>query len=167
MPLSDLCRSHPPFVFGRPIPGIASGSGIKSLGTNGLLYQLIAGEPGCPLPPQIPLCYCNIREVALAHVLALKLPKLPSGSDVEEKRFLVAAPGIMLHADAEKMLLTERPALKDRFPTLASVPPLPGPPSTIDTTRAREVLGIKEYIGAKETLLETIDALLEVEKTWQ
>ena len=32
--------------------------------------------------------------------------------------------------------------------------------------RAEEVLGMKEYVGQDETLLETVDALLELEKTW-
>ncbi|TFY57329.1 hypothetical protein EVJ58_g7085 [Rhodofomes roseus] len=143
----DLATINPPFVYGRPVPGVASGSGINSLGTNGLLYQLIAGEPGRPLPPAD--------------------PALPSGSDVEEKRFLVAGPATMLYADAVKTLLEERPALKNRFPTRENAPPLPGPLSTVDTTRAKEVLGMREYRGAKDTLLETIDVLLEVEKTWQ
>ncbi|KAH9829046.1 NAD-P-binding protein [Rhodofomes roseus] len=163
----DLATINPPFVYGRPVPGVASGSGINSLGTNGLLYQLIAGEPGRPLPPQIPPFYCHVQDVARAHVLALRLPKLPSGSDVEEKRFLVAGPATMLYADAVKTLLEERPALKNRFPTRENAPPLPGPLSTVDTTRAKEVLGMREYRGAKDTLLETIDVLLEVEKTWQ
>ena len=107
-----------------------------------------------------------MRDVARAHVLALKLPKLAAGADVREKRFIVAGPGAILWADAVKTLLAERPALKDRLPTLENAPPLPGPLSTVDTTRAREVLGVKEYVGQDETLLETVDALVEIEKTW-
>ena len=108
-----------------------------------------------------------MRDVARAHVLALKLPKVPTGADVQEKRFIVAAPGIILCADAVKTLLAQRPALKGRLPTLENVPPLPGPLSKIDATRAREVLGMREYVGQDETLLEAVDALLELEKTWK
>ncbi len=138
-----------------------------SLGTNALIYQLIAGEPGRPLPPQLPPYYCNVRDVARAHVLALGLPKLPADAEIQEKRFIVAGPGAMLWVDAVKMILVERPALKDRLPGLDDVPPLPGPLSTVDTTRAADVLGMKEYVGLKETLFETVDALVAAEATWK
>ncbi|KAI0353741.1 NAD-P-binding protein [Trametes cingulata] len=162
----DLATINPPFVYGKPIPELVSGSGVMSLGTNALLYQLIAGEPGRPLPPQLPPYYCNVVDVARAHVLALRLPKLPDDTDVQDKRFIVAGPGAMLWADAVKVLHERRPAIKDRLPTLDNSPALPGPLSRIDTTRAREVLGMKEYVGWEDTLLETVDALVEAEKTW-
>ena len=157
---------NPPFVYGKPVPGLSTGTGLASLGTNALIYQLIAGEPGRALPLQLPPYYCNVRDVARAHVLALKLPKLAKDADVQDKRFIVAGPGEILWVDAVKTLLAERPAIKDRLPTLENAPPLPGTLSKIDTTRAREVLGLTEYVGRDETLLETVDTLLELEKTW-
>ncbi|OJT13597.1 hypothetical protein TRAPUB_9862, partial [Trametes pubescens] len=163
----DLATINPPFVYGKPVEGLSSGTGVMSLGTNALLYQLIAGEPGRPLPPQLPPYYCNVRDAAHAHVLALRLPKLPAGADVQDKRFIVAGPGAILWTDAVKALLAKRPALKDRLPTLADAPPLPGPLSRVDTTRAREVLGLQEYVDWESTLLETVDALVEAEKTWK
>lgn len=138
-----------------------------SLGTNALIYQLIAGEPGRPLPPQLPPYYCNVRDVARAHVLALGLPKLPADAGVQGKRFIVAGPGAMLWVDAVKMILVERPALKDRLPRLDDAPPLPGPLLAVNTTRANEVLGMKEYAGLQETLLEAVDALTTAETTWE
>ncbi|OSD04728.1 NAD-P-binding protein [Trametes coccinea BRFM310] len=162
----DLATINPPFVYGRPVEGLATGTGIMSLGTNALIYQLIAGEPGRPLPPQLPPFFCHVRDVARAHVLALKLPKLPDSADVQDKRFIVAGRGAILWPDAVKLLLEKRPQLKDRLPTLENAPPLPGPLAKVDTTRAAEVLGMKEYVGLEETLLETIDALLQVEKYW-
>ncbi|KAI0333881.1 NAD-P-binding protein [Cubamyces sp. BRFM 1775] len=163
----DLATINPPFVYGKPIDGLATGGGITSLGSNALIYQLIAGEPGRPLPFQLPPYYCNVRDVARAHVLALQLPKLSAEADVRDKRFIVAGPGALLWEDAVKVLQDKRTALKDRLPTLENAPPLPGPLSKVDTTRAREVLGMKDYVGWEDTLLETIDALLEVEKSWK
>ncbi|KAI0364366.1 NAD-P-binding protein [Pilatotrama ljubarskyi] len=163
----DLATVNPPFVYGKPVDGLTTGAGITSLGTNALIYQLIAGEPGRPLPPQLPPYYCNVRDVARAHVLALDLPKLPAGADVQEKRFIVAGPGAMLWTDAVKFLHTQRPELKDRLPSLEDSPPLPGPLSKVDTTRAADVLGMNEYIGWEDTLLETVDALIEAEKRWK
>ncbi|TFK80680.1 NAD-P-binding protein [Polyporus arcularius HHB13444] len=166
-PELDLATINPPFVYGPPVPGIYSGTDYTSLGTNLLLYQLIAGAPGRPLPVQLPPYCCHVRDAARAHILALDVPKVAAGADVELKRFVVAGPGEILNDWAVKTLLARRPALKDRLPTLEGAPELPGKLSTVDTTRAREVLGLKEYKGAEETLLETVDALLEIEKAWQ
>ncbi len=116
---------------------------------------------------QLPPYYCHVRDAARAHILALDVPKVAVGADVEQKRFIVAGPGEILNEWAVETLLAKRPALKDRLPTLEGAPELPGKLSTVDTTRAREVLGLKEYKGAEETLLETVDALLEIEKAWQ
>ena len=168
-PLSQFLTSYPavnpPFVYGAPIAGLSPG-GLAAPGTNALIYQLIAGEPCGALPLQLPPYYCNVRDVARAHILALKLPKLAAGADVRDKRFVVAGPGAILWADAVKTLLAQRSALKDRLPTLENAPPLPGTLSKVDTTRARGVLGVKEYVGQDETLLETVDTLVELEKTW-
>ncbi|KAI0628043.1 NAD-P-binding protein [Trametes polyzona] len=165
-PTLDLATINPPFVYGKPVDGMTSGKGIMSLGTNALIYQLIAGTPGRPLPPQLPPFYCNVVDAARAHILALGLPKLSASEDVRGKRFIIAGPGGMLWADAVKTLLIERPALKDRLPTLENSPPLPGTLSSIETSHATEKLGMKGYVGWVDTLLETVDALIEAEKTW-
>lgn len=161
-----LATINPPFVYGAPVAGLSPG-GPAALGTNALVYQLIAGEPGRALPPQLPPYYCNVRDVARAHILALKLPKLAMGAEVRDKRFIVAGPGAILWADAVKTFLAQCPALRDRLPTLEDAPPLPGTLSKVGSTRAREVLGVKEYVGQDETLLETVDVLVELEKTCQ
>ena len=135
-----------------------------------LIYQLLLGPPGRPLPPQIPPFWVSIHDVARAHVLALRLPKLAAGgdggADVREKRFIVAGPGHLLWSEAVRLLAKERPALKERLPSLEDVPPLPGPVATLETKRAAEVLGMREYRDMNETLLETVDALLRVEGVW-
>ncbi|KAJ8481632.1 hypothetical protein ONZ51_g5881 [Trametes cubensis] len=150
----DLATINPPFVYGRPIDGLSTGGGITSLGSNALIYQLIAGEPGRPLPFQLPPYYCN-------------LPKLSAGADVRDKRFIVAGPGVLLWADAVKVVQEERPTLRGRLPSMENASPLPGPLSKVDTTRARDILGMKDYVDWKDTLLETIDALIEAEKSWE
>ncbi|KAI0695062.1 NAD-P-binding protein [Cerioporus squamosus] len=164
-PELDLATINPPFLYGAYV--LHPGQGPAALGSNILLYQLIAGKPGRPLPPQVPPSYCHVRDAARAHLLALKLPKLPAGADVREKRFLVTAPEPALWTETVKYIAEKHPELKERLPTLENAPPLPGPLSTTDTTRAREVLGMTEYIGLTETVDETIQALLEVEKSWK
>ncbi|KAI0333886.1 NAD(P)-binding protein [Cubamyces sp. BRFM 1775] len=156
----DLTTINPPFVYGKLIKGLGA-----SLSSNIQIYQLIAGQAGRPLPPQLPPYYCNVYDVARAHVLALQLPKLPSDSDVQDKRFIVAGPGVLLWEDAVRVLMEARPVLRDRLPSVEVVPPLPGPLCKVDTVRAREVLGIKEYRGWQETVLETVDAIVDLENT--
>ncbi|KAI1791866.1 NAD-P-binding protein [Ganoderma leucocontextum] len=165
-PELDLASVNPPFVYGDPIPELLGHKNYQALSSNFLIYQLILGPPGRPLPPQIPPYWVSIHDIARAHVLALRLPKLPAGADVRDKRFIVAGSGHLLWGDAVKVLLKERPELKERLPSLEDVPPLPGPVATLDTTRATEVLGLREYRDMNETLVETIDALLRVEKAW-
>ena len=155
---------NPPLLYGKYL--LHPGNGPSSLGSNVVLYQLIAGPPGRPLPTQLSPGYCHVSDAARAHILALKLPKLPAGTDVRDKRFIVAAPEVTIYSDVVKYVAEKYPELKDRLPTLENAPALPGPISRTDATRAREVLGIKEYIGLKETLDETIPSLLEVEKSW-
>ena len=105
---------------------VPPGQGPASLGSNILLYQLIAGNPGRPLPPQIPPYYCHVRDASRAHLLALKLPKLPSGADVRDKRFLVTAPEPALWTDIVKYIAEKYMELKGRLPTLENAPPLLG-----------------------------------------
>ncbi|TFK80488.1 hypothetical protein K466DRAFT_605290 [Polyporus arcularius HHB13444] len=145
----DLATINPPFLYGAY--AVNPGQGPASLGSNILLYQLITGKPGRPLPPQVPPAYCHVSDAERAHLLALTLPKLPAGADSETMRYI-----------AER-----HPELGGRLPTLEDAPPLPGPLSTTDTTRAREVLGVTEYVGLAETVEETIQALLELEKSWK
>ena len=40
------------------------------------------------------------------------------------------------------------------------------PVAGVDVSRAREVLGLKEYVDWKKTVEDTTRALLEVEKSW-
>ena len=153
-------------MYGDPIPELLVHKNYQSLGSNMLIYQLLLGPPGRPLPPQIPPYWVSIHDVARAHILALRLPKLPAGADVRDKRFIVAAPDHLLWSDAVKVLLKERPALEGRLPSVEDAPPLPGPVAKLDTTRATEVLGLTELRDMNETLLETVDGLLRVEAAW-
>lgn len=147
---------------------IYPGNGPETLGSTDLVYQLIAGEGKSAFPSPSTVIYCNVRDAARAHLLALRLPKLAQGSDVRDKRFLVAAPthGVRLWTEVVQRLAETRPELKNRLPKLEDAPKLSGAVSTTDSTRAKEVLGLEEYVDWEATIDETIEALLEVEKTW-
>jgi nucleoside-diphosphate-sugar epimerase len=135
---------------------------MMEIGANYLLYQLLLGEKGGPFPLQAAPYYCDVRDVAEAHVRVLEVP--PAPKDVQSKRFLMCS-GQFLHQDVVRLLQEKRPALKDRLPALEKALPAPGPFSTTDTSRIVQILKMQEPIAPWETtVLETLDALTKAEK---
>ncbi|KAI9464923.1 NAD-P-binding protein [Lactarius psammicola] len=132
-------------------------------GTNRHIYALIAGalgrsvnayDPVTSGPPQS----VDVRDVALAHVLAFKLP--PSESP---KRFILST-STFTWKDAIELLAEKRPELKERLPVITGREPPLGPFSTLDTSKTESVLGVRNYVKWQDTVLDTIDDLLRVEK---
>ncbi|KAI0043317.1 NAD-P-binding protein [Auriscalpium vulgare] len=152
----DVATVLPPYLYGKP----GRGQNITSpaSGTNEQLYVLIKGEKGRPLPPWIPPQFVNVRDVARAHVLALKAPP----SDTPKRIILYA--GDIPYKAATEYLLETRPELKDRLPVISGDEPADPPYSDFDTSSAERIIGLTEYIGWKQTLDEAIDSFLEKEK---
>ncbi|KAI0738709.1 hypothetical protein C8Q80DRAFT_1207016 [Daedaleopsis nitida] len=166
-PELDLTTINPPFVYGPFVLYLADSP--AALGSNVLIYRLIAGLPGRPLPVQTAPYWIHVRDVARAHVLALTLPKNLSrsgGDSLERKRFMLAGPGCPLWTDMVKHIAEKHPHLRHRLPSLENAPEPPRALARHDTTRAREILGITEYISWEETVDNTVQALLEVEQVW-
>ncbi|KII85658.1 hypothetical protein PLICRDRAFT_145505 [Plicaturopsis crispa FD-325 SS-3] len=165
-PEIDLATIHPPFIYGPYAPHFpARGSG-SAAGTNGFIGALITGPADRALPPQFPPFFCDVRDVARAHVAALKAPKISPGEEVRANRFLVSG-GAFTWVEAVEYLRETRPELAARLPVVKAAAEKPeGTLGTIDTGRAARVLGIEEYVGWKKTLDDTVDALLEEEKKY-
>jgi len=157
---SDLkiATINPPFVYGPgaskfPRPGSAGG-----MGTNRLIYMLLCGR----LPPSVlPPYFCDVRDVARAHVQALSI--LPTLNQPE--RFLISG-GVLVWKDAAEYLAETMPHLKSRIPSLEGAASFPGPVSTIDTTHAKNLLGMAEYIDWKTCTRDAVISLLEAEASW-
>ncbi|RXW13236.1 hypothetical protein EST38_g12621 [Candolleomyces aberdarensis] len=155
-PKLDIATILPGFVYGpfaKHFPKPTSPSGF---GTNGYLYLLINGGA----PPVVPPYFVDVRDVAKAHVQALSIPP---NTSVEEKRFLVNA-GLFDWKDAAKYLKKAKPELNVVDPEKLS--DFYGPPSTLDTTRAKEVLGFGEYIPFEKTLEDFVNDVTEIQKGW-
>lgn len=133
------------------------------LGSNRLIYQLISGEGGRPLPPQFVPYAIDVRDAARAHIAALELPK---GAVQKPKRFIVSGGTVLLPNTIEHISKT-RPELKDRLPSIENPASLPGPLSTIDTSLAKKYLHMTDHISLQDTVIATLDSLLRVEKTWK
>ncbi|TFK62391.1 hypothetical protein BDN72DRAFT_777134, partial [Pluteus cervinus] len=105
----------------------------------------------------------DVRDVAKAHLLAVSVPRVPKGGDLDQKRFLVCS-GVYTWKDTAADMRKSRPGLKTPSPD--NIPTMSGNLSTVDTTRAREVLGMKEWITPKKTVEDAVDSLVEAQKTW-
>jgi nucleoside-diphosphate-sugar epimerase len=158
----DLTTIHPGYIFGP----LGSGQVYSSpaTGSNRYIYGLIAGgapdrpvseyDPAVRAPPH----NIDVRDVARAHVLALKAP--PSD---EPKRFILSS-STFTWKEAIEVIAEARPELKGRLPVITgNEPPVP-PFATFDTSATESILGFKNYVKWQDTVLDTVDDLLRVEK---
>jgi nucleoside-diphosphate-sugar epimerase len=158
----DLTTIHPSYVYG-PL-GSGQVYNAPGLGTNRHIYALIAGAPDRPVsgydpavrgPPQS----VDVRDVARAHVLALKVP--PSAD--EPKRFILSS-STFTSKEAIEFIAQARPELKGRLPVITGKEPPVPPFAILDTSATEKILGLGNYVKWQDTVLDTIDDLLRVEK---
>ena len=153
---------HPSYIYGP----LGSGQVYNSpaTGTNRFVYGLIAGasdrpvngyDPGVRGPP----LNVDVRDVARAHVLALKVP--PSAD--EPKRFILSS-SRFTWKEAVELIAQVRPELKERLPGITGKEPPVPPFATLDTSATENILGLTNYVKWQDTVLDTIDDLLRVEK---
>jgi nucleoside-diphosphate-sugar epimerase len=158
----DVTTIHPSYIYG-PL-GSGQVYNAPATGTNRYIYGLISGASGRPVggyDPAIraPPLNVDVRDVARAHVLALKVP--PSAD--EPKRFVVSS-SRFTWKEATEFLAQARPELKGRLAVITGKEP-PVPPSAIlDTSATENILGLRNYVKWQDTVLDTIDDLLRVEK---
>ncbi|SCZ90250.1 BZ3500_MvSof-1268-A1-R1_Chr1-3g01869 [Microbotryum saponariae] len=149
-------------THGPPLQRIADASEVNT--SSGAIYALINGSTKGQVPAnRLPL-FCHVEDVARAHVLALEhLPK------VDQQRFLLCGGGFTWE-QAILHLEKSRPDLASRLPKLPKDEDRAdlnaGPLAKLDCTPAKELLGIERFKTWQETLEETIDRLVEMEKQW-
>jgi nucleoside-diphosphate-sugar epimerase len=153
---------HPSYIYG-PL-GTGQVYNAPATGTNRHIYGLIAGAPNRPVSEydpalRAPPLNVDVRDVARAHVLALKVP--PSAD--EPKRFILSS-SRFTWKEAIEFIAQARPELKERLPVItgkeAPVPPF----AILDTSATEKILGLRNYVKWQDTVLDTIDDLLRVEK---
>ncbi len=158
----DVTTLHPSYVYGP----LGSGQVYNSpaTGTNRYIYGLIAGAPDRPVSGYDPVVRApplnvDVRDVARAHVLALKVP--PSAD--EPKRFILSS-SRFTWKEAVEFIAQARPELKGRLPVITGKEPPVPPYAILDTSATENILGIGNYVKWQDTVLDTIDDLLRVEK---
>lgn len=149
-------------MYGPFAPGteIAKGD-TGGFSTNAVFLKfLLSNEKLAPIQTQAAPRTIDVRDVAKAHILALKAPPT---SEVGQKRILIGGP-MFWWKDAVELLYETRPAYRDRLSDASEATDHAA--TSIDNSRAREALGLTEFIDWKDTVQDTADALIEVLKAW-
>jgi nucleoside-diphosphate-sugar epimerase len=153
----------PPFLYGAFAPSFfASAPSYSAVSTNAIIYRLLSPTGVFPRIPG----HADIRDAARAHVLALTAPPT---SSVGRKRILIANPYGSDFKGSIALIAAKRPELKDRLVDVDKAPSYPFTKLPIDFGRVEEVLGMKkdDFIKWDDTVLDTVDALIGVEKDWE
>jgi len=148
---------NPPMIYGPALQESATSPETLNQ-SSAAIYQLFSGKLQVLPDDRLPL-FCDVRDVAQAHVLALET----SGADGMR---VPLCGGAFLWKDAVEELLATHPELKDRLVPLKEAKSPQGPIALIDTTVAKQDLGLPEFIDWKKTLSDTVDSLLALEKKW-
>ncbi|THH15862.1 hypothetical protein EW146_g4680 [Bondarzewia mesenterica] len=158
-PEIDVATVHPPFLYG------PSGRGqvidTPSNGTNDLVYNLISGPKGRPVPDQFPNvpAFINVADAARAHVAALKT------SPSDKPKRIIAIGGEFTWREAVEYLMKARPDLRERLPDINSPDTEKGLKTiSFDTSSAKRLVGLDKYIGWQETVEATLDDSIKREK---
>ncbi|KAI5481793.1 NAD-dependent epimerase/dehydratase [Pseudohyphozyma bogoriensis] len=152
----EVITMNPPMIYGPPIQAMDKREDINT--SSAAIYALIDGPADRPVPDnRLPL-FCAVTDVAKAHRLALEVP-------AAQGRYILCG-GAFTWEDAVEYIAQERPELASRLPKLPETKAPRKTIATLDTTPAKEVLGLKEFVKWKAILLETLDALVEKEKQW-
>lgn len=129
---------------------------MNSRSSVALLYLFLNGD-SAPFGEAYPT-FCDVRDAALVHVLALGAP--PTSV---RKRVLVSG-GSFQWTEAVDYLRKTRPELSTRLNGGDSKAlPVPAP---LDTRKARELLGLREFTPWRITMVDALDDLVRMERSW-
>jgi nucleoside-diphosphate-sugar epimerase len=131
---------------------------LDAINTSNLrIRDLVTGKMREGLEPTAPVfTWCDVRDVALAHVRAVMRP------DAGGKRFYVVS-GHFSNKRLADVIRGRFPELDDKLPPEGvAVDDFPDDVYGFDNRRSREVLGI-EYRGLDESVVDTVRSILD----WQ
>lgn len=141
----ELSTINPGFILGPPLSS-ASGTSVDLMA--GLLTGLM------PAVPNRTTIVADVRDVAKAHLQAVKLP------EASNKRFCLSKETIWITYIRDRLL----EKYGDKFSVTRTVSEDAAPPVfKVDNTRSREVLGIEYARSLHTTIDDMADALIEME----
>lgn len=145
-----------PFARGHGKPFEGDTFDFNNISTTNFLWGLLTPEGALPA-----LAFVDVRDVAKAHVRALKAP---STSQVGRKRILMSVPAVQA-TDLTELIKKERPGLAQRL-CLEAIENAPHVITISDNKRLKDVLGM-EVSPWQKTILDGVDALIELEGHWE
>ncbi|PSN60796.1 NADPH-dependent methylglyoxal reductase-like protein GRE2 [Corynespora cassiicola Philippines] len=142
--LATIC---PPLVFG---PALQSLNSLDSLNTsNQFIRGFIVGASKDEISPTVNPIFADVRDVALAHVMAMEKPGAAG------KRFLVTG-GYCSNREIVDIIHNSFPQYRHQLPpSSAKGGELPDPVFKFDNQPSKEILGI-EYKTFEECIVDTV-----------
>lgn len=133
---------------------------IGALSSMAIIYHLLFPGGTYPRDPH----YADVRDVARAHILALKAP---SSSEVGRKRFIFAAPHDLDFNYVRELIEKKRPHLTSRW-IRRDVPEYSTLHLSYSMERLDKVLGMKQedFTSLEDTILDSVDSLVDLEMSW-
>ncbi|KAI2627721.1 3-beta hydroxysteroid dehydrogenase/isomerase family protein [Hypoxylon sp. NC1633] len=151
-PSFTLTTMNPPMVYGPVIHSLASLDSINT--SNARFVSLLRGSPSAPCPPTVNYLFIDVRDLALAHVLALEKP------EAADQRFLVTA-GNYSNAEIAQIIGEEYPEFRDRMPVGEALKPGQRPATGVNgynNGKSVEVLGM-EYRSLRESVVGVVESI--------
>ncbi|XDG05436.1 hypothetical protein ABKA04_005051 [Annulohypoxylon sp. FPYF3050] len=151
-PRFTLTTMNPAMVYG---PVIHSLSSLDSINTsNARFVSLLRGSPTTPCPPTVNYLFVDVRDLALAHVLALQK------REAENQRFLIAA-GNYSNAEIAQVILEKYPEFKNRMPIGEALKSGERPSTGVNgynNSKSIEVLGL-QYRSFEESVVGVVESI--------
>ncbi|KAI9928675.1 hypothetical protein ASPWEDRAFT_168648 [Aspergillus wentii DTO 134E9] len=152
-PPFTLSVINPPLVLGPITPTLTSLSTLNT--SNQRIRDLISGAAKAHCPPTGNYLFVDVRDLALAHVLAAEKPEAAG------KRFFTVS-GHFSNKEIAGIIGEEFPEYKERLPTGEALVSGDYPADGVygfDNGRAREVLGVK-FRGLRECVVDAVRSLV-------
>lgn len=149
-------QCNPPLVLGPIVHYLSSLSALNT--SNQRIRDLMTGAAKNSCPPTMNYLFVDVRDLALAHVLAAE--KDEAGG----KRFFIVG-GHFCNKEIAEIIGQEFPELKDGLPTGDALQPGDYPEKGtygFDNARSKNVLGLA-YRSLKESVVDTVKSLQAVE----
>ncbi|KAJ5819887.1 hypothetical protein N7474_005478 [Penicillium riverlandense] len=152
-PAFSLSVINPPLVLGPIAHDLASLSALNT--SNQRIRDLISGAAKDRCPPTGNYGFVDVRDLALAHVLAAEK------EDAGGKRFFTVS-GHFSNKEIARIIGEEFPEFRDRLPTGDALIPGDYPADGVygfDNSRARNILGVK-FRSLKECIVDSVKSLV-------
>lgn len=152
-PAFTLTTINPPMIYGPVKYRVTSLDAVNT--SNQFLAEVLQGKHKDGLPPTGMPVWVDVRDVALAHVLAMER------DEAAGKRFLLAA-GHCSNAELAKAVWDNFPELRSKLPDEGSWGGSPSPvPESFgfDRSRVKAILDI-DFIPYEKTIVDSVQSLI-------